>query len=842
MRIGLMIEGVDAKRHEAYSPPANGASARSMDPSGAGTPEGAGGSAMVRDSEFRTYPYITQVLRNLGWDTRNPARAGGQVYTQGEFRKHDQLLSETLGIRSPENIVRVRCGPSDVYWIIEAKAKHSDQDLALNEAKGYADTINREKPDSAKFATGIAGTPDESFFVKTCYWDGKSWQDVVINNYGTTGFLTQEQCCSIVERNNAKILEYSVDLETFLDKANQINDTLYKNGVAARGRARFVAGLLLALANDEAISISPAPRTLVSDINTRIKNLLESHGKQEFSREVELRLPSTTENHRKYREAIVQTMQVLREMNIRSAINSGTDALGQFYETFLRYANDAKEMGIVLTPRHITRFAVDVMNIGEDDRIFDPTCGTGGFLVSALDAMRSRHFENHPDVYTAFRNDCLYGVEQDDEIYGLVLVNMIFRGDGKSHIHNGNCFDNQFVLADGDVHRRRGAADDFLNHQRPFTRVLMNPPFAIKTEKESQFVDYALAQMRPGGLLFAVLPNEPITGQQDMDWRKGIISRHTVRAVIRLPDHLFIPVAKKGTYGLILEAHRPHRADDETFFGVLFDDEHAPKSQKSKLKGPSTNKDNLKALTDSLRRFIVAGPNGTPSIPKETTISKIDMGSAYDFASERYLSADASEAADLRSSVRELLFTVENMNYDRIPDSNSSLVATTKEFRIDDLFVCERGKLPSLKRLSPGEIPVITTQSDRNGIAGYFDVDAEKIKHSCITIALNGSSGHAFYHPYPFGAVGDVMVCQFRDEFRDDVEFALYVCSQITANSWRYDYYRKATQERLQLEVRIRLPWKDGAVDYETIQAELDRTTGFAQLAEELKKLRERSD
>ena len=50
-------------------------------------------------------------------------------------------------------------------------------------------------------------------------------------------------------------------------------------------------------------------------------------------------------------------------MNIRSAINSGTDALGQFYETFLKYANDAKQMGIVLTPRHITKFAVEVLDI-----------------------------------------------------------------------------------------------------------------------------------------------------------------------------------------------------------------------------------------------------------------------------------------------------------------------------------------------------------------------------------------------------------------------------------------------------------------------------------------------
>lgn len=789
---------------------------------------------MVRDSEFRTYPYITQVLKELGWDTRNPARAGGQVYTQGEFRKHDQLLNQTLGSRSPENIVRVRCGPDDVYWIIEAKAKHSDQDLALNEAKGYADTINREHPELARFATGIAGTPDESFFVKTCYWDGKTWQDVVINNYGTTGFLTQEQCCSIIERNSARILEYDVDLDTFLEKANHINDTLYRNGVAARGRARFVAGLLLALASDETIPISLRPRTLVKDINARINSLLELHGKQEFSREVELRLPSTEENHRKYREAIVQTMQTLREMNIRSAINSGTDALGEFYETFLRYANDAKEMGIVLTPRHITRFAVDVMNIGEGDRIFDPTCGTGGFLVSALDAMRSRHFEDHPDVYTAFRNDCLYGVEQDDEIYGLVLVNMIFRGDGKSHIHNGNCFDNQFTLASGEVLRSRVRSAEISGEQRPFTRVLMNPPFAIETEKESAFVDYALEQMRPNGLLFAILPNEPITGQQDVNWRKGIASRHTVKAVIRLPDHLFVPVAKKGTYGLILEAHRPHRDDDEVFFGVLFDEEHAPKS---KLKGPSTSRDNLRSLTGSLRRFILAGADGTPTVPQESIVSRLDMTEDCDFASERYLASDASEMRNLRSSVRDLLFTVTNMNYSNLSSSYSRSDIPSKEFRIDDIFTCERGKTPSLKQLDLGMVPVITTQATNNGIAGYYDIDPEYQKKDCVTIALNGSSGHAFYHPYAFGAVGDVMVCQFKESFIVDVQFALYVCSQIAGNSWRYDYYRKATQDRLQTEVRITLPWEDGEINYAAIRSEVERTAGFSQLVEELQKL-----
>ena len=88
-----------------------------------------------------------------------------------------------------------------------------------------------------------------------------------------------------------------------------------------------------------------------------------------------MKLPATEKNHKQYRKPIIETLQHLREMNIRSAINGVDDALGRFYETFLRYANGAKEMGIVLTPLHITQFAVDAFGIGISDRVFDPACG-----------------------------------------------------------------------------------------------------------------------------------------------------------------------------------------------------------------------------------------------------------------------------------------------------------------------------------------------------------------------------------------------------------------------------------------------------------------------------------
>ena len=158
------------------------------------------------DSEFRVYPYILEVLKKLEWDTRNPAR-GGQVYTQGEFRRHNPLLAKALGQKAPENIIVISWQGGPVYWVVEAKRRHQDNDLALAQAKGYGDLINQRAPSLARFATGIAGTPESSFYVSTSYWDGERWSEVAINNYETTGFLTPEQCVNILGQNNPRILD-----------------------------------------------------------------------------------------------------------------------------------------------------------------------------------------------------------------------------------------------------------------------------------------------------------------------------------------------------------------------------------------------------------------------------------------------------------------------------------------------------------------------------------------------------------------------------------------------------------------------------------------------------------
>ncbi|ADE38896.1 HsdM family class I SAM-dependent methyltransferase [Candidatus Puniceispirillum marinum] len=784
----------------------------------------------MTDSEFRSYKYITENLRTLGWDIRNPSK-GGSVYTQGEFFKHDKTLADGLGLKKPENIVVFESGSEVCYWVIEAKSKTDDLSVALKEAQTYCEVINMASGTSpARLVSAVAGSPDESIIVQTKFWDGDNWQDITINNYATTGFISQSQCIQIIESNSPSIGGYEVNLDEFLVKANEINHDLHINAVTASERACLVAGLLLALVKDNDMSLNNDPATLVNDINARIEALLKIHGKLVFFDQVTLKLPATAENHFKYRRAIVRTVQHLREMNVRSAINSGADALGQFYETFLKYANDASEMGIVLTPRHITKFAAEVVGVGAHDVIYDPTCGTGGFLVAALDKVRETCQQTDGEKFDAFRNDNLYGIEQSDRVFSIALVNMIFRGDGSSKIHNGNCFDNQFNMLSKTVKRQSASECEPNKASGPFTRIFMNPPFAV-SEPECDFVDHAILQAAPSAKLFAILPNGPITGDDHKKWRKNLLLQHTVKAVIRMQDDLFYPVANKGTYAIILETWRPHRIDDLVYFGILFDGQSA--SQKSKLIAKATAQDNMNEITDDLRKFMQIGDTKIGAKPREKILSPLKLDGLYDFASEAYLSSSEKISIAPEKSIAGVLKMLES-----VEAKNAPFIIAAKEireFQISELIQPRRGQCPPAKGLGAGKVPLITTRESNNGVHGMYDVPTDQIKFDLITISANGSGGKAFYHPYQFGAVSDVLICNLLDEIPNDPALKLYICEEINNCSWRYDYYRKCSVKRMVQDVRIRVPMKNGKIDITGIKLHiLDSSPSFSTLEAKL--------
>jgi len=774
------------------------------------------------DSEFRIYDYIRQVLNELEWDTRNPQK-GGEVYTQTEFRKHNSLLTDALDGEIPENIICIPWDGDFRYWIVEAKRTHKDLPKALEEAKKYAGKVNKVSSGLARFATGIAGSPDDSFFVTTSYWDGSEWEDVSINNYQTTGFLSRQQCLEILAANMPSIDHFDADPDRFLKKATEINKTLHRNNVSIKDRAHVMGALLLALADDGNMSIFDDPIKMITSINTNISSILRKHGKDDFAKTISLTLPATRKNHKGFRKAIVETLQIMREMNVRSAINSEDDALGKFYETFLKYAKGAKDMGIVLTPRHITELAVSVLDIDYKDKVFDPTCGTGGFLVAAMDHVRRTVVNN--EQFQEFKENGLWGIESEDPVYGLALVNMIFRGDGKSGLQDGNCFEHQFWKREDKIFYTMPDERSPINAEKPFTRVLMNPPFAA-SEPARNFVDYALKQMNPDGLLFAVLPNDPILGDKiNIKWRQRLLERHTVKACIKFPSRLFVPNANKGTWGLILKAWQPHENYQPVLFASLFDDDHA--GNLAKTQSGIESRDNVELVREAVHKFM-SGKTVT-DIPREITVSTINRDDVCDFSPEAYLTEQFVCGAGVAETSHNLERAMQTMARRKTQLINTISIET-QSFLIDDLMEIERGNCPPLKKLSSGEVPVVTTKEKDNGIAGYYHAPQNSIFRDRITISANGSGGRAFWHPYDFAATSDVMLGKFRDNLPKDLEFCLFVCEVITNASWRFDYYRKCSKHRLWQDVKVLLPIKHGEIDIDMIRYEVQKTPGIDML------------
>ena len=615
---------------------------------------------------------------------------------------------------------------------------------------------------------------------------------MAINKFETTGFLSLEQCRDILDANNHELALFDDNPDRFLKKANAINKTLHNNEVPVGDRASIMAALLLALAQDGNLRIHAQPSALMREINGLISDLLRQHGKEDFTDVIKLTLPATEKNHRKYRKAIIDTLQHLREMNIRSAINSGDDALGKFYETFLKYANGAKEMGIVLTPRHITKFAVDVVGVGPRDRVFDPACGTGGFLISAMESMRGQNPEN----YTKFRNDGLFGVEQRDDVYGLAIVNMIFRGDGKSRVYDGNCFDHDFWFRDGNVWYTLSGDNKPEGATKPFTRILMNPPFKLASNNETEFIDYGLKQIRNGGLLFAVLPAVVIAGGTHEDWRRQLLKRHRLLACIKFDKNLFYPVSE-ATYALILRAHEPHMSPNRVFMGCLFDDEHRPR--KSKLLSKHEAVDNVEKMTETLRRFILDQPV-EKDLPREQSVTTVDEDMGCDFSPERYILSGTSE---VNAAFRSIGTQAAQRRVALNPLSVSEIV--TKTFPLDVFIDREvTAPLKTIKEYPKGRIPVVSATSLDNGVADWLDIPTALCLENCITISIihNTKPCEAFWHPYRFSAlIGKALVLRPTQELLANPDAILYICEAITAkNAWRYHYARSVKLHELKVD------------------------------------------
>lgn len=121
-------------------------------------------------------------------------------------------------------------------------------------------------------------------------------------------------------------------------------------------------------------------------------------------------------------------------VEISECVNSnewrGEDVMGIFFNEFNRYKKKS-ESGQVFTPEHITDFMYRILEVDQNDRILDATCGSGGFLVKSMANMIREAGGMATAKAGEIKAHQLYGIEFDREIYALACANMLIHKDGR---------------------------------------------------------------------------------------------------------------------------------------------------------------------------------------------------------------------------------------------------------------------------------------------------------------------------------------------------------------------------------------------------------------------------
>ena len=267
--------------------------------------------------------------------------------------------------------------------------------------------------------------------------------------------------------------------------------------------------------------------------------------------------------------------------------SSSEDYIGRFYGEFMSYSGeDGQTLGIVLTPKHITDLFCDLIDLKADDKVLDPCCGTGGFLIAAMHRMINLTDNNAQRRH--IKKEQLYGIEIQDKMFAIATTNMILRGDGNSN------------LQPLDFLRQ----NPHLLQQKGCTVGMINPPYsqAQKTKNtefyEINFTEHLLNSLTCGGRCIVIIPQSSVTGKtkQEQEIKRSILKHHTLEGVITLNKNTFYGVGTNPCIA-VFTAGIPHEKEHKCKF-INFEDDGFVVSKHLGLEETASAKDKRQHLLD----------------------------------------------------------------------------------------------------------------------------------------------------------------------------------------------------------------------------------------------------
>jgi type I restriction enzyme M protein len=266
-------------------------------------------------------------------------------------------------------------------------------------------------------------------------------------------------------------------------------------------------------------------------------------------------------------QQLVDLIHHFNKYRLRNEDFEFPDLLGAAYEYLLKeFADSAgKKGGEFYTPAHVKTLMVRIVKPQEGMTIYDPTVGSGGFLIESRQYVEA--IGQNP------RNLALYGQENNGVTWSICKMNMILHNIPDAHIENEDTLTTPKFLENGYIKR--------------FDRVLANPPFSQNYSRSNMkfperfiygftpetgkkadlmFLQHMIASLKDDGILATVMPHGVLfRGGQEKVIRKGIIKDDLIEAIIGLPPKLFYNTGIPACI-VVINKNKPKELKNKIFF------------------------------------------------------------------------------------------------------------------------------------------------------------------------------------------------------------------------------------------------------------------------------------
>lgn len=742
-------------------------------------------------SERRSELLLHELLIMQGWVIKRPPV--GDLLLQNEYGAYPDL-SARLGKASktgtgngyPEALL-VDKSSMRVLAVVEAKRRPSEVSKALAEAEGYAGNFVTGKV--APLAIGLAGTSDESFELRVSKWNGSRWTTVTYNGNPISWIPNRTDLDRVASPHGPAELRPTIPApEVLAGRADEINRYLREAKIKDEFRPAVVASIMLALASSRG-KIRRDEEYILEDINSECAKAFAKAGKPELGRS--LRVP---EANKKLAAKSIEIARILEKLNV-SVLTAEHDYLGQLYETFFRYTG-GNTIGQYFTPRHISRLMADLCEIGRNDVVLDPACGSGGFLVATMDRLLRVHNLSRSEMVKVVKKQ-LYGFETEPVTAALCVANMILRGDGSTKVFAEDCFTSDSYP--------EGGADV----------VLMNPPFPHKqTDTPSEaFVDRGLQGLRNRGRLAVILPTSLIVKRSKGEWRKRILAKNRLVAVCQLPDELFQPYASATTSIVIIEKGVKHDPAHRPMF-VRLNNDGLTLKKGIRVERETIPNDIERARNAILNKKSIAGFSGAGVVSedgewaagafvKSALPSKAELQDAVDVHLRRLASfyiRYAKEVVNQRSEISKdsiAMSGYKEMVSDAKLENSKAVSHSAKKNSLGEKFDIFYGmkELHSRDGIPDGSTLIISPTEAYNGCYGWLEFPAV-LRPPFVTVAQTGSIGEAFAQFEPCAVNDDCLVLLPKEKAVTEAQLVI-AAACLHAEKWRFSYGRKLTPARI---------------------------------------------